>query len=492
MTGGILPRQFPVNGMEEIKMEERFLAEIHEECGVFGVYHHPEAVSLAYFGLHALQHRGQEGAGIAASDGQTIRCVKGKGLLSEVFQNQDIRQLCGENSVGHVRYATAGGDELENVQPIVARAKIGCMAVAHNGQIVNADELRQELEENGNIFHGSSDSEIILHLIQREQGTLLEKLQKACRRMEGAFSFVLLTERSLYAVRDKNGLRPLALAALGDGYCISSETCAFQSIKARYLREVAPGEIIKLSDEGLESFHYTEQTQRRMCAMEYIYFARPDSDIEGINVHTVRKASGRRLAEKDSGTLQADIVVGVPDSSVAAAMGYSERSGLPYEVGLIKNRYVGRTFIEPTQEQRDLAVRMKLSANLSVVEGKRIVLLDDSIVRGTTIKRIVALLREAGAKEVHVRIASPEMISPCFYGVDTSTRGELISATLSCEELRRRIQADSIRFLTVEDLKEVYQTNDLCFACFDGNYVTPVYSYAKQLKPDVEKRQSKS
>ena len=456
-------------------MHNYFLNEIKEECGVFGIYHHPQAAQLTYFGLHALQHRGQEGAGIAASDGKTIDCIKGTGLLSDVFHSEELKKLQGENSIGHVRYATAGGNELENVQPIVARAKIGCMAVAHNGQIVNADELQERLENHGNIFHGSSDSEIILHLIQREHGTMLEKIQKACQKMEGAFSFVILTERSLYAVRDKNGLRPLSVAALEDGYCVSSETCAFDSVGARFLRDVEPGEIIKFSDMGLETFHYTSDTRHRICAMEYIYFSRPDSDIEGLNVHTVRKASGKRLAQKDKGNTIADIVVGVPDSSVAAAMGYSEESGLPYEVGLIKNRYVGRTFIEPTQEQRDMGVKMKLSANASVVKGKRIILVDDSIVRGTTMKRIVALLKGAGAQEIHVRIASPEMAYPCFYGVDTSTKKELISARYNCEELCKYTRASSVRFLTIDDLIGVYGTDKLCFACFSGNYVTPLF-----------------
>ena len=450
--------------------------ELKEECGVFGVYHQEGAASLAYFGLHALQHRGQEGAGIASSDGVKVYCHKGKGLLTEAFCHADLEQLKGINSIGHVRYSTAGGNEIENVQPIVARARIGSIAAVHNGQIVNADLLKEELEEQGSIFHGSSDSEIILHLIQREKGTLLEKIKEACRRLEGAFTFLILTEKNLYAIRDKNGLRPLSIASRQGGWCISSETCAFESVNAEFVRDILPGEIVKLSASGLESSFYTEEVSPSLCAMEYIYFARPDSNLDGLNVHTMRKKTGKLLAKKDAGLLEADIVVGVPDSSTSAAMGYSEESGLPYEMGLIKNRYVGRTFIEPTQEQRDMGVKMKLSANSAVVKGKRIVLIDDSIVRGTTSKRIIRMLKDAGAKEVHLRIASPPIKYPCFYGVDTSTKKELISAQMEKDELCAFIQADSLEFLTVEDLLQTYGGKNFCFACFNGEYVTKLYN----------------
>ena len=456
-------------------MELLLSRELKEKCGVFGVYHQPEAARLAYFGLHALQHRGQEGGGIAVSDGDTLRCRKGKGLLTDIFCPDDLTALTGCNAIGHVRYGTAGGDELENVQPILARAKIGCIAAAHNGQIVNADVLREELENRGSIFQGSGDSEILLHLIQGEKGSLLDKIKAACRRMEGAFAFLILTERTLYAIRDKNGLRPLSLARLGDGCCVSSETCAFASVGAAFLRDVEPGEIVKISANGLTSSFYTDETARRLCAMEYIYFARPDSNLDGRNVHSVRKTTGRLLARQDAGSLEADVVVGVPDSSLSAAIGYSEESGLPYEMGLVKNRYVGRTFIEPTQQQRDMGVRLKLSANAAVIRGKRLVLVDDSLVRGTTSRRIVRLLKEAGAKEVHLRIASPPILYPCFYGVDTSTREELISARMDTDALGRWIQADSLRFLTADELKKAYGGDTFCFACFDGCYVTPLY-----------------
>lgn len=453
------------------------LEELHEECGVFGVYDQPEAAHLTYLGLHALQHRGQEGAGIAAADGAAVRCRKGKGLLTEAVGPADIAALPGPSAVGHVRYGTAGGDEIENVQPIVARAKIGTLAVCHNGQIVNADELRQELEEQGSIFHGSSDSEIILHLIQRGTGTLLEKICAACGRLDGAFAFLILTEKNLYAIRDRNGLRPLSLAKRGRGWCVSSESCAFDLLGAQFVRDVAPGEVLKLSAAGVESTFYTSHGQRRLCAMEYVYFSRPDSVLEGRNVHSVRRECGRLLAQADVSALSADIVVGVPDSSLSAAMGYAEAMGLPYEMGLIKNKYVGRTFIEPTQAQRDMGVKLKLSANAAVVRGKRIVLLDDSIVRGTTARRIVALLLEAGAAAVHVRIASPPLLYPCFYGVDMSTRAELISARMQVRELAAFLGAASLRFLPAEDLAQACGGQELCMSCFTGKYVTPLYRH---------------
>lgn len=454
------------------------MEELHEECGVFGVFQHPQAAQLTYFGLHALQHRGQEGAGIAAADGQGIRCHKGKGLLTEAFRPGDLEPLAGSCAVGHVRYGTgrrqrnpehpaAGGEGPHRLPwPQCTTARSSTRA-----------ELEDALESRGSIFQGTSDSEILLHMIQRGRGTLLEKITAACRRLDGAFAFLILTEKSLYAVRDKNGLRPLSLGQIDGGFCLSSETCAFENIGAHFIRDIEPGEIVKLSDKGLESSYYTADRQHRLCAMEYVYFSRPDSDLSGMNVHAVRKKTGRLLARRDSGQLSADIVVGVPDSSLSAAMGYSEESGLPCEMGLIKNRYVGRTFIEPTQALRDMGVKLKLSANRTVVSGKRIVLLDDSLVRGTTSRRLITLLRSAGAREVHLRIASPAIRYPCFYGVDMATREELASAGASTEVLCRRLGADSLRFLEVDDLCAAYGGKAFCFACFDGGYVTPLYSH---------------
>lgn len=467
---------------------DEFLSrELHEECGVFAIYNNADAASLSYFGLHALQHRGQEAAGIAAChDGGEINCYKGKGLLAEVFNNEIIKDLPGCHAIGHVRYSKADANQLENVQPIMVRSHTRSFAVAHNGQIVNAPELKNHLEANGSIFQGISDSELLAHLIQVEKGDFTTKIMKACSKFEGAFAFVILTKQGVYAIRDKNGLRPLALARLADGgYCVSSESCAFDIVGATYIRDIRPGEVVQINEEGIHSYQYTSEIQFKMCAMEYIYFARPDSNIDGINVHTARRLSGRALARVEDQV--ADIVIGVPDSSTSAAIGFSEESGLPYELGLIKNRYVGRTFIQPTQKQRERGVRMKLSAVKSIVKGKRVFMIDDSIVRGTTSKRIVQLLKEAGATEVHVRIASAPLVSPCFYGVDTSTYDELISARLNHEELCKYIGAESLRFMKVESMGEAFGTRNLCTACFDGKYCTSLFSYGKILESEKKR-----
>lgn len=454
--------------------------ELHEECGVFGVYQVEEAASLTYYGLHALQHRGQEGCGIAVSDGRAVQSYKGRGLISEVFHGDELAKLQGNIVIGHVRYSTAGGNTLENVQPLLSISHRGTLAMVHNGQIVNAIRLRNEMEDAGSIFQGTSDSEIILHLIQRQKGSLLEKIKQTARQLDGAFAFLIMSENSVYAVRDPHGLRPLSYARVQEGYCISSETCTYDVINGHDITDVKPGEIVKFCDGKVEHHRYAPAESHAMCAMEYIYFSRPDSTLDGINVHLFRKKSGALLAQKDH-DLQADIVIGVPDSSISAASGYAEESGLPYEMGLIKNRYVARTFIQPTQQLRDRGVRMKLSAIRSIVEGKRIVLIDDSIVRGTTSKRIVQLLKEAGAKAIHMRIASPMICSPCFYGVDTSTKEELIAARKSVDELCRYINADSLRFLTIDELRSI-SNGGLCTACFDGHYITDLYEYAAKLK----------
>lgn len=454
--------------------------ELHEECGVFGVYQVEEAASLTYYGLHALQHRGQEGCGIAVSDGRAVQSYKGRGLISEVFHGDELAKLQGNIAIGHVRYSTAGGNTLENVQPLLSISHRGTLAMVHNGQIVNAIRLRNEMEDAGSIFQGTSDSEIILHLIQRQKGSLLEKIKQTARQLDGAFAFLIMSENSVYAVRDPHGLRPLSYARVQEGYCISSETCTYDVINGHDITDVKPGEIVKFCDGKVEHHRYAPAESHAMCAMEYIYFSRPDSTLDGINVHLFRKKSGAMLAQKDH-DLQADIVIGVPDSSISAASGYAEESGLPYEMGLIKNRYVARTFIQPTQQLRDRGVRMKLSAIRSIVEGKRIVLIDDSIVRGTTSKRIVQLLKEAGAKAIHMRIASPMICSPCFYGVDTSTKEELIAARKSVDELCRYINADSLRFLTIDELRSI-SNGGLCTACFDGHYITDLYEYAEKLK----------
>ena len=454
--------------------------EIHEECGVFGAYRVDNAASITYYGLHSLQHRGQEASGIAVSDGENITLQKGKGLTVDVFQKEKLDSMVGRLAVGHVRYSTAGGQENENIQPIVSKGHNGSLAIVHNGQIVNEKELRIELENEGAIFQGTSDSEIILHLIQKQKGTLKERVMKTANRIEGAFSFLVMNEDTIYAVRDRHGLRPLSYAKSKDGYVISSETCAFEVMGIYESVDLKPGEIVEFHKGIVKHEFYSTNTDNHMCAMEYIYFARPDSVVEGINVHAFRKATGSILAREDK-DLHADIVIGVPDSSLSAAIGYAEEAGIPFETGLIKNRYVGRTFIQPTQAMRDRSVRLKLSPVSSVVKGKSIVMIDDSIVRGTTSRRIVQLLKDAGATEVHVRIASPVITSPCFYGVDTSTKDQLIGAQMSVEEIRDYIHADTLRFMTEEEMKEATHDVGLCLACFNGEYCTKLFSYQEEL-----------
>lgn len=453
--------------------------ELHEECGVFGCYQVPDAARITYYGLHSLQHRGQEASGIAAeADGQ-ITVLKGKGLTVDVFRKPDLEDLSGTNAVGHVRYSTAGGSESANIQPIVSHSRLGDVAVVHNGQIVNEKELRRMLEEKGAIFQGTSDSEVILHLIRMEEGTLEERVRKAAARLEGAFAVIVEGEGKLFAFRDVNGLRPLSVARKQDGWMVSSETCAFE-VMGIYDSETVPAGGFYVFDRGvIRRSRYRPAKDQHVCAMEYIYFARPDSVIEDVNVHKFRKETGRILAREDD--VQADVVIGVPDSSLSAAIGYSEQSGLPFETGLVKNRYVGRTFIQPTQEMRDRGVRMKLSPVKEAIQGKSVIMIDDSIVRGTTSRRIVRLLKEAGAREVHVRIASPVITHPCFYGVDTSTKEELIGHRMDVEEIRKYIEADSLQFMTCAQLREAARDTGLCTACFDGDYCTELFSYGQVL-----------
>ena len=460
---------------------------LHEECGVFGVWGVPNAVEVTYYGLHSLQHRGQEGCGIVTvNEEEQLRRVKGLGLVTEVFNNDNLSTLKGDMAIGHVRYSTAGGGGIENVQPFMFRHNSGDFALAHNGNLVNSDQLRRYLEDRGSLFQSTSDSEILAHLIKKNPNERkmprIYPIMEALNMIEGAFAFVVMTQRRIYACRDKYGLRPLSLGKLGDGYVVSSETCAFSTIGAEFIRDIEPGEIVTIDHHGIRSRRYSEYQRHAMCAMEYIYFARPDSDIESMNVHTFRKESGMLLFKESPA--DADIVVGVPDSSLSAAMGYAEASGLPYEMGLIKNKYIGRTFIQPSQEMRDKGVKMKLSPVMSIVSGKRVVLIDDSIVRGTTSLRIVRMLREAGATEVHVRIASPMIKFPCFYGVDISTYDELLCARRTLEEARQKIEADSLAFLSESALYEAGKRSDLCLACFSGVYPTALYSSLEDANKD--------
>ncbi len=456
---------------------------LHEECGVFGLFGVPDAANLVYYGLHALQHRGQEGCGIVSvSEEGHLKRVKGEGLVTEVFSEGKLAGLSGSVAIGHVRYSTTGGGGIENVQPFFFRHNTGDFALAHNGNIVNSVQLRRYLEDRGSLFQSSSDSEILAHLIKKDtidkNRPRIFAIIEALNMIEGAFAFLIMTEHRIYVCRDKYGLRPLSLGRLGDGYVVSSETCAMEAIGAEFLRDVEPGEIVTIDHHGLRSRKYSKYQRNAMCAMEYIYFARPDSDIEGVNVHAFRKETGKLLYMESP--VAADIVVGVPDSSLSAAMGYSEASGLPYEMGLIKSKYIGRTFIQPSQEMRDKGVRMKLSAVKSIVGGKRVVLVDDSIVRGTTSRRIVQNLREAGATEVHLRIASPPLKRPCFYGVDISTYEELLCSDKSVEEVREWLGVDSLAFLSEGALFKAGHRPDLCLACFTGNYPTALYSSAPE------------
>ncbi|AYV69248.1 amidophosphoribosyltransferase [Niallia circulans] len=462
------------------------LAEIrglNEECGIFGVWGHEDASQLAYYGLHSLQHRGQEGTGIVATDGEKLKGIKGEGLVSEIFTQEAIKELSGKAAIGHVRYATAGGGGYENVQPLLFHFQSGSMALAHNGNLVNATALKSQLEAQGSIFQTSSDTEVLAHLIRRGGfAAFKERVKNALTMIKGAYAFLILTETELMVALDPNGMRPLSLGKLGDAYVVASETCAFDVVGAEFVRDILPGELLIIDDNGFRSEMFSVASNIAMCTMEYVYFSRPDSNINGINVHTARKNLGKRLAIE--APIEADVVTGVPDSSISAAIGYAEATGIPYELGLIKNRYVGRTFIQPSQSLREQGVKMKLSAVRGVVEGKRVIMVDDSIVRGTTSRRIVTMLREAGATEVHVLISSPPIKNPCFYGIDTSTKEELIASKYSVEELREIIGADSLIFLSTEGMIDaIGRTDDgenrgHCLACFTGKYPTEIYPNA--------------
>ena len=470
---------------------------LNEECGVFGIWGHPDAAKLTYFGLHSLQHRGQEGAGILANDQGTLRRHRDTGLLSEVFRNPlNLEKLTGSSAIGHVRYATAGEASVDNIQPFLFRFQDTQFGLAHNGNLTNAQSLKSELEKNGAIFSSTSDSEILAHLIRRSHNpSFMGKIKEALNTVKGGFAYLMLFEDKLIAALDPNGFRPLSIGKMANGaLVVSSETCAFEVIGAEWIRDVHPGELVIFDENGITYDRYTDDTQLAICSMEYIYFARPDSNIQGVNVHTARKRMGAQLAREFKN--QADIVVGVPNSSLSAAMGFAEESGLPNEMGLIKNQYVQRTFIQPTQELREQGVRMKLSAVSGVVKGKRVVMIDDSIVRGTTSRRIVKLLKEAGATEVHVAIASPALAYPCFYGIDIQSREELIAANHTVEETCEIIGADSLTYLSVEGLIDSIgidtdaQNGGLCVAYFDGKYPTPLYDYEERYLESLNEQTS--
>lgn len=445
---------------------------------MFGIWGHRKAAEITYYALHAMQHRGQDGAGIVTNNQGELNLHKDIGLVNDVFAKAEFTDLEGSSAIGHVRNATQDEGDYGSVQPLVFPSQTESMAIAHVGNIMNSFELRGELEKEGSIFQTQSDTELLAHLIKRNgKLTTRDAIIAALKRLVGAYTYVLMTPNKLYVAIDPHGIRPLSIGKLGDAYVVASESCAFDMIGAKFEREVIPGELITISDEEVTSTMFQHQEQRHLCAMEYVYFSRPDSDLNGVNVHASRKRMGIELAKES--TVAADVVTGVPDSSISAAIGYAEQCGLPYEMGVIKNRYVGRTFIQPSQELREQGVKMKLSPVRGIIEGKRVVMIDDSIVRGTTCKRIVRLLKEVGAKEVHVRIASPRIENPCYYGIDMSTKEELIAANYSTEEIADLIEADSVRFLSTEGLNKAIVKDDsidqgICNACFTGNY--PVWN----------------
>jgi amidophosphoribosyltransferase len=455
---------------------------LHEECGVFAIYGNPEAANLAYLGLYALQHRGQESAGIASSDGRKIHCTRRMGHVADIFTPDVLNQLPGELAIGHTRYSTTGDTVLLNAQPLSVAYSKGQIAIAHNGNITNAAEIRQELEQEGSIFQTTSDTEVVLHLVAKSrERTLPAALRDALLQLEGAFSLVFLAEDRIIVARDPHGFRPLAMGRieLSDGrisYVFASETCAFDLIGATYMNDVEPGEMVIVSPHGVTREHFTPAKAPAQCVFEHVYFARPDSLIFGRSVQTSRELMGRLLAREHP--VDADVVVPVPDSGVAAAIGYADESGIPFRQALIRNHYVGRTFIEPSQAIRDFGVKLKLNPVRSLLEGKRVILVDDSIVRGTTSKKIVRMVRNAGATEVHLRISCPPTISPCYYGVDTPSQGELIAANQSIDEIKEYVEADSLGYLPINLLSQAVSDSNankrFCYACYTGSYPTPL------------------
>jgi amidophosphoribosyltransferase len=449
---------------------------------VFGVFNQKNAAELIYYGLHALQHRGQESAGIVTSDGNQLHIYKGEGLVRNVFSKESIEQLKGVHAIGHVRYASAEAGGVMNVQPFLFKSTNGELTLCHNGNVVNSKEIQVFLEREGSIFQTNSNGELLAHLLRRTRGDMMTRLKESLNYMEGSFSFLIMEPDALYVASDKDGMRPMSIGKLAaGGFVVAAETCAFDAVGAKYVRDMRPGEVLRIDENGITCDNYARSTAHYMCSMEYIYFARPDSDIEGVNVHESRKRCGAVLAEEAPAPC-ADIVIGVPDSGLSAAIGYAEAAGLPFETGMVKNRYIGRTFIEPSQELREQGVKMKLSVVAKVVKDKSVVLVDDSIVRGTTSRNLIMMLKNAGAREVHMRIAAPEIKHPCFYGVDYSSYDELISARHTVEEIRNKIGADSLGFMSVQGLvRGVGRSAKLgkncghCTACFTGEYATHLY-----------------
>lgn len=447
---------------------------LHDECGVFGVFGHPESAKLIYLGLYALQHRGQEGAGIVCAKDGILTAHRGVGLVNDVFRPHKLARVSGTHGIGHVRYSTYGSSNLKNVQPLVVDYARGSMALCHNGNLVNAATIREDLEEQGAIFSATTDSATIIHLISRSKGqTFTDTVIEALKQVIGAYSVLAMNEDEIVAARDPLGFRPLWLGMLGDAYVLASETCALDIIDADWVREIEPGEVVTITKKSLESRRPFDTVPPKQCIFEYIYVARPDSTIFGQSVDMVRKNMGRELARV--APVEADLVMAVPDSSNPAALGYAHESNLPFDMGFIRNHYVGRTFIEPDQGIRDFGVKIKLNPSRATVDGKRIVLVDDSIVRGTTAKKIIKMLRRCGVKEIHYRVASPPIINSCYYGIDTPNRGKLIAHSFSVEEIRDFLGVDSLAYLTIPALVRATgnESSVFCTACFDNDYPTP-------------------
>lgn len=455
----------------------------HDQCGIFGITRHPEAARNVYLGLYALQHRGQESAGIVTSDGVRLRAEKGMGHVADVFDERKLERLTGEHATGHVRYSTAGASFLLNAQPILIDGWRGPIAISHNGNLVNAAELRFQLEKDGSIFQTTSDTEVLLHLIARSRKeTFDEALMEALMAVRGAYALLVQTPTQIFALRDPHGFRPLSIGRVGESWVFSSETCALDLIGATFVRDVQCGEIVKwtIQNDALESTMIRQLVKPSQCIFEHVYFARPDSVVFGKGVNSTRYRMGRILAEE--GPTVADIVVPVPDSGVTAAIGFADASGIPFKFGMIRNHYVGRTFIEPKQAIRHFGVKIKLNPVAEILKGQRVVLIDDSIVRGTTSKKIVEMVRAAGALEVHVRISSPPTVSPCYFGIDTPTKNELIAANHDVDQIREFLQCDSLRFLSQEGLKRaVDDRNNFCSACFSEEYPIPIEMDRSQL-----------
>lgn len=453
-------------------------------CGVVGIYNHPEAANLAYLGLYALQHRGQESAGIVSSDGTVLHTHREMGHVADIFDEITLQRLPGKSAIGHVRYSTAGESALKNCQPIYVDYSRGSLAVAHNGNLVNAQKIRAELEAHGSIFQSTMDTEVIIHLIaQSTKNQLVDRIVDALKQVRGAYSLVFLTETRMFAVRDPFGWRPLVIGKKGDSWVVASETCALDLIEAEFVREIEPGELVTFDKTGMHSVKpFGIPHKKAMCIFEFIYFARPDSHIFGRDVYEMRKGFGHQLAREHP--VEADVVIPVPDSGVQAALGFAEESGISFQVGLIRNHYVGRTFIEPKDSIRHFGVKIKLNPVREVLKGKRVIVVDDSIVRGTTSKKIVKMIRDAGAKEVHMRISSPPTIGPCYYGIDTPSKEELIASSQSVDEIRKFIGADSLGYLSPKGLYwfEKNPGEWFCDACFTGNYPVPMEESAHKLK----------